>query len=592
VTTPTRDAGPGSEPDHPRRRLGRRRRRTGPFASGYLDVGPGPLTMHESRPEGPVMFRPRKRYIEVGTVFAALVALGTIALVAVLVYRATRVHVDATGISDGAAITTFDAAALEVHLEFESEEEAADATLTVDGQKVEEPAVLGPLMVWRPPAPLAEGDHSIEVAVPRAAFGDSIHTWDFTVDGTAPSLTVPPTVDPVAIDDPARITGTVESGADLTADGEPVDVDDDGGFTLRYERPPAGPVTLEAADRAGNRTTASVVVPVTYPGLRGVHVTAAAWSEEPLRAGVLALIDQGRIDTVELDLKDEEGVVGYDSEVARAHEIGAVVRHYDLDAAVAAIESRGARVVGRIVAFQDPILAQAAWGAGQTSQVVQDVDGGPYDTGGGAFTNPADAAVRRYNLDLAIEAVNRGVDDILWDATRLPTGEPDTIVVPGLAGSASDAVAGFLAESHAALRSRGAYQGVTTVGEAADKGDPLGQDVARIARNADYVAPEVYPGYWGSDRHGVADPPHQPAEFTAALLTRYQQAMAGSGAVLVPWLQDFELRGVDYDDAVVRSMVDAARSVGVDRFLLWSPRVQYSAGLLDAAPPQAAAPSG
>jgi hypothetical protein len=55
--------------------------------------------------------------------------------------------------------------------------------------------------------------------------------------------------------------------------------------------------------------------------------------------------------------------------------------------------------------------------------------------------------------------------------------------------------------------------------------------------------------------------------------------------VLAPWLQDFELRGIDYDDVTVRAMVDAARSVGVDRFLLWSPRVQYSAGLLDAAPP-------
>jgi hypothetical protein len=326
-----------------------------------------------------------------------------------------------------------------------------------------------------------------------------------------------------------------------------------------------------------------VVVPVRYPGLRGVHVTAAAWADQRLRAGVLALVDQGRIDTVELDLKDEDGVVGYDTDVARAREIGAAVGSVDLEAAVAAIEGRGARVVGRIVAFQDPILAGAAWAAGQGSQVIQDAAGGPHDLDRG-FTNPADPAVRRYNLDLAVEAVNRGVDDILWDGMRLPTSEPATIVVPGLRGSASDAVAGFLAESHAMLRSRGAYQGVTTVGEAVDKGDPLGQDVPRLARNADYVAPEVYPGYWGPGRHGVADPPRQPAQFAAALLSRYRRAVDGSGAVLVPWLQDFELRGVDHDDATVRAMVDAARGVGVDRFLLWSPRVQYSAGLLDASP--------
>ena len=127
---------------------------------------------------------------------------------------------------------------------------------------------------------------------------------------------------------------------------------------------------------------------------------------------------------------------------------------------------------------------------------------------------------------------------------------------------------------------------MTTVGEAADKGDPLGQDVARIARNADYVAPEIYPGYWGAGRHGVPDPPRQPAEFTAALLTRYQQAIGRHRARCSP-------RGCRTSSCGASTTATPtcgrwstpARSVGVDRFLLWSPRVQYSAGLLDAAPP-------
>jgi hypothetical protein len=580
VTSSLSDAS-GVEPDAPRGRR-RKRRRAAPFASGRLDFGPGPLTVHERRPEGPAMFREKKRHIEVGTVFAALVALATASLVALLIYRATRVEVDQTGVEDGAVITTFDAAALEVKLEFSSVEEASEATLTVDGEVVDEAGVLGNVMVWRPPAPLAEGDHSIAVAVPRAVFGDSVHRWDFTVDGTPPVLEVPTAVDPVAIDDAAEVTGTVERDADLTAAGDEVRVDDDGRFTLRYDRPPAGPITLEAVDRAGNRTTASVVVPVTYPGLRTVHVTAAAWSSEPLRAGILQLVDERRIDAVELDLKDDTGTVGYDSEVPRALEIGAVTRHYDLDAAVATLEDRGVRVVGRIAAFRDPILAQAAWAAGQGDQVIQSVDGGPYDDTG-YFTNPTHAAVRRYNLDIALEAVRRGVDDILWDDVRLPTGEPDTIVVPSLTSSPSDAVVGFLAEAHSELRRRGAYQGVTVVGMAAETGDTIGQDVARIARNADYLAPQIYPGYWSSGKYGVADPVRQPGEFTFAILARYQQLTAGTGTVLAPWLQDFELRGVDYGDAEVRAMVDAARSLGVDRFLLWSPSVRYSGTALDPA---------
>jgi hypothetical protein len=52
----------------------------------------------------------------------------------------------------------------------------------------------------------------------------------------------------------------------------------------------------------------------------------------------------------------------------------------------------------------------------------------------------------------------------------------------------------------------------------------------------------------------------------------------------VPWLQDFAARGVDFGEAEVRAQIDAARSMGVDRFLLWSPSVRYDAGAVDPAP--------
>ena len=551
--------------------------------AGDVRFDPPTVAIDSRSDGGPAMFRQRRRYIEAGTVFAALVALATVALVGVLVYRGTRVHIEAAGIEDGDAITTLEAAAVELRVVFSSAEAAEGITVTYDGAVVEEPVVEAETLVWRPPAPPAEGDHRIELDVPRAVLDDAHFQWDFTVDGTPPALDVPTAVAPVAIDEAAEVSGTVEEGAELTADGDPVRVGDGGAFTLRYDRPPPGPVTLEAVDRAGNSTTVEVVVPLTYPGLRGVHVTAAAWGNQQLRNGILAMIDEGRIDTVQLDLKDDGGIVGFDTNVARAHEIGAVTRHYDLDTAIATLDNRGVRVVGRIVAFRDPALAEAAWGAGQGDQVIQTSGGELWDDTG-PYTNPASAAVRRYNLDIALDAVGRGVDDILWSDTRLPTGDLGAIVVPGLAGTPSDAVTGFLAEAHSELRRRGAYQGVTVEGEAADQGDPVGQDVTRIARNADYVAPEIFPGYWGNDRYGVADPRRQPGDLVRGVLGRYQQATAGTGAVLVPWLQDFAARGVDFGEPEVRAQIDAARALGVDRFLLWSPTVVYTAAAVDPAP--------
>ena len=573
---------PGTEDEGSRHtlRLGKHKGRgRRPWRSGRLDFAPRPLALEERKPAGPTVFREQRKRIEAGTIFAAVVALATIAFVAVLAYRATRVDIEQTGLEDGAALDGRAAAALEVRIKFASRGDARAASLSFDGEAVEEPTIQGATMVWKPPGELAEGEHRLVLAVPRAVLDDAHLTWRFTVDLTPPTVEVPPMIEPVAIDAPAEVKGRVEEGSTVRADGEEIEVDDEGNFTLSYTRAPAGPIALEAVDEAGNATPASVVVPVTYPSLRGVHVSAPAWGNDELRNGILRLVDEGRIDTVELDLKDDQGIVGFDTTVERAHQIGAVTAFYDLDEAVRALRDRGARVIGRVVAFRDPTLAHAAWGAGETNQVIQSPAGGPYGSAG-QFTNFADPAVRRYNLAIALDAVNRGVGDILWDDTRRPGGDPAGMVIPGLSGSPSDSIAGFLAEAHSELRRRGAYQGVTTDGEAADQGDLVGQDVPRIAANSDYVAPQIFPGYWSAGRHDVASPINQPGDLVRAVLQRFQQASAYRGAVLAPWLQDFALRGVSYGDAQVRAQIDAAASLGIDRFILWDPSVTYSAGAL------------
>ena len=55
--------------------------------------------------------------------------------------------------------------------------------------------------------------------------------------------------------------------------------------------------------------------------------------------------------------------------------------------------------------------------------------------------------------------------------------------------------------------------------------------------------------------------------------------MSGTGARVIPWLQDFSL-GVDYGPAEVRAQIDGAADAGMDDFLLWDPAVTYTAGAL------------
>jgi hypothetical protein len=405
---------------------------------------------------------------------------------------------------------------------------------------------------------------------------DSRFEWNFVIDGSAPGIEVASPI-PVDICEPVTVTGHVEPDAVLTVNGEQVD-HDDGRFTLRYDRPPAGPLALEATDPAGNVSTGEVVFAPQYPGAQGLHVTAAAWAYQPLRDHVLSMVDAGLVSVVELDLKDEAGIVGYDSELAAPQAAGAVVTEYDLEEAVELLHDRGVRVIGRIVAFRDPVLAEWAWANGHADWVVQTPDGEPLDAYGG-FTNFAHPDVRTYNVEIALEAADAGVDEILWDYVRRPEGDLAGMVFPGMTGTPEDGVVGFLGEAHEALRAECVMHGASVFGIAADRPAAVGQDIPRIARNVDYIAPMLYPSHWVDGEYGVDNPNEQPYDIIRAALADFQAKASGTGVALVPWLQDFSL-GHPYGPAEVQAQINAASSLGVQSWLLWNPAVEYTAEAL------------
>lgn len=569
-----------------------------PSRSTKLDLTPGSLRL--SRPKarrsrGPGGPRRAARQIDVFLIVLVLGALGVVAWLAMAFWGATRVEVAATGIEDGRALTPDAAEELDVAIALESTDELYRAELTVDGVPLLEdiePEADGRTVRIRPAdlvatelveGALSEGEHKIELSVGRMFLGDSTFTWRYVVDSVAPALELPPSLDPVPIADPVTVRGTVEEGVDLTFRDEPVDVDD-GEFAVDFDRPPSGALRFTAVDEAGNRTVANVVVPVIYPDTsRAVHVSGAAWANDELRGGVMDLIDQGLIDTVQLDLKDEAGVVSYESQIPMARQIGAVRADYDLREAVQTLEAKGIRVIGRLVAFRDPIYAAAAWADGRQDDVLQTPSGGMLSTYGG-FANYASPAVRQYNLDIALEAVELGVKDILWDYIRRPEGDPDTMVVPGLEGPSSAAVTDFLAHTHAELRRRGAYQGASVFGIAAAAGDSIAQDVPAMAAVVDYLAPMVYPSHWGPGMYRVPSPINEPAAIVGKSLADFQRVTEGTGVRFLPWLQDFTLYGVPYGDAEVKAQIDAAAALGIDGFMLWNPNVRYHGGALTPIP--------
>tara|TARA_B100000959_G_scaffold223391_1_gene236739 strand:- start:2750 stop:4288 length:1539 start_codon:yes stop_codon:yes gene_type:complete len=510
----------------------------------------------------------------------ALASLVTLGGVALLLTNIRQVDIEIGGIEDGVALQPSSIEGTQISFTI-SGANARSAELLLDDFPVSGVQRYGNRIVWIVP-PLTEGSHSLELVVQRRLYGAASSSLDFSVDGTPPLIGLPDVLEPVPMNEPVTIAGTSEPGATVVVGGIPIETQD-GSFVLELDEPPAGPVSVLAIDRAGNTSTFNMIIPVAYPRTQGVHVSAAAWAHDGLKSSVLDLILAGKITAIEISLKNESGVVGYDSGVPLAQETGASTGLFDLRSAIEELHALDVRVIGRIVAFRDPILAKYAWAQGNQDWVIQTADGRPLSKYGG-FTNFQNINVQNYNLDIAREAAEAGIDDILWDYMRRPEGRLDGMFIPGVGlDDPSPIIVDFLRKSQILLREHGVFQGVAVFGISATRGEFIAQDVAGMAHYVDYVSPMVYPSHWSRGEYGVAHPEAQPYDITRASLADFQRVLDGTNTALVPWLQDFSMR-VPYGPAEVKAQIDAAASLGIYDWLIWDPTVTYTAEGIVAAP--------
>lgn len=525
--------------------------------------------------------RPRYRLTRRGKVVFTVLPLAILASIWLLTSGGGGVQI--AGLENGAVIGPPQA---NVTIELAKETDPAAVTVTVDDEELEA-AQSAPNAFVVDLSGLPDGEHRLTVVVDRSfPFRSLRAAREFVLDTTPPSIEVLSPTDPVPVNQ--EVTVSVRVAADdiaaVTIDGEQAAPDENGTISKTYPEPPDAGVVITATDAVGN--TAEELVPIELalagapgaPPMIGVHATGWTWATPELKDPIMEMIDAGLINTVELDLKDEGGDVWYDTGVELAHEIGAVTELHDLEQAVEELHAKGVRVVGRIVNFRDPWLANYAVENGHLDWVIQNPDGSAYGQYGG-FTNPFDPDVREYNMALAEEAARLGVDDIMYDYVR----RPDTlqeIVYPGQDGEPEDAIVSFLAESRERVHAAGARLAAAVFGIAATRPHEVAQDIPRMAAEVDYIAPMIYPSHWGPGEYGVENPNAQPYDITFRSLSDFVQQVEGTGAFIVAWVQDFSL-GIEYGEAEVRAQIDAARDAGVEHILLWDAATTYTRAALD-----------
>lgn len=515
-----------------------------------------------------------------------LATLIFLAVGAVIVPLLRRPAVNLEGIENGALLGA-DGLPASVALSFDRTVAAVEATLDGNSLLV---ALDGLNASFQVPA-TTDGPHEIVVTVDRGTIAPTVRlTREFTVDTTPPTATIVEPTGPVLPIGPVTVAVTVDDPeATVEIGGEPISANAEGIFLREFAEAPSAPVPVLVADALRNASSSEVVITLDLPGIeggepiRGVHATGYTWATPELKDPIMTLIAENKINTVEIDLKDEAGQVWWATSNELANQIGAVEVLWDLSAVVDELHRLGVRVIGRLVVFRDPILSDWAVETGNLDWIVLNPDGTPYGQYGG-YTNPFNREVWEYNISIGEEAARLGVDDVLYDYVRRPDAFMDQLRFPLQEGQTpEDAILGFLAESQPRIHAAGARLGASVFGIAATHPDQIAQPIPAMAELVDYVAPMVYPSHWGPDEYEVADPNSSPYDIVFRSLSEFQRQVEGTDATVLGWLQDFSL-GVDYGQTEVRAQIDAAADAGVVDFLLWDAATTYTEAALDPLP--------
>jgi hypothetical protein len=330
-----------------------------------------------------------------------------------------------------------------------------------------------------------------------------------------------------------------------------------------------------AGAKAEHQSVSGPNAPSMPKEIRGVHVTMALASLPGRLSHYLATPD---LNTIELDVKDEQGRVAFvPRSVPLARRTGAAGPFYDPKGVAGIVHARGDYLVGRVVAFEDPVLSEK-----RPDLAVHNADGSLWQNNAGlGWTNPYDRRVWRYNVDIAAAAAKAGFDEIQFDYVRFPSdGDLSLIRYPGTHQQSKRwTIPAFVQYATARLHPLGVRVSVDVFGLSATRDLGIGQLPRQVSRYVDAVYPMVYPSHYSPGEYGISVPADWPGQTVSHALGDFRRALEGRHTRLVPWLQDFSL-GRTYTLQDIRDQIFAARAHHTDGFLLWNPEGVYTPGAL------------
>ena len=328
--------------------------------------------------------------------------------------------------------------------------------------------------------------------------------------------------------------------------------------------------------------------------VKGIYISGPMAGSPELFGNILDSLNGTEINTVVIDLKDDEGRITCNMDTPVVNEIEAC-RPYvkDMKEMIQSLKERNLYVIARVVAFRDPYLAEK-----KPEWSLHLADGSLYrDRQGMAWVDPYHREVWDYLVEVGTEAKEMGFDEVQFDYIRFSTEGTmkdvvfDEEVTRGR--SKTDVITEFVTYAYEKLASQGLFVSADVFGTIIDSqidADAVGQSYTEMAKHLDYICPMIYPSHYGPGNFGIEYPDTKPYETILAALKKSREAMENAAeedghvshqAIVRPWLQDFtasylgEGKYIKYEYEQIREQIRAVEDAGYEEWMLWSAANRY-----------------
>jgi hypothetical protein len=319
-----------------------------------------------------------------------------------------------------------------------------------------------------------------------------------------------------------------------------------------------------------------------YPVIRGLYLNRFAAQSPRKMHHLFAIADSTEINAFVIDMKDEFGLNYRSSNAEFRKNAGRDKgRVADVKALIDSVKAHGLLPIARIVAFKDPVAADA-----NPDWTIRREDGSIWqDKEGLAWVNAYSRPVWEYNLGVAEELVGLGFGEIQWDYIRFP--EPykslPTQVFPGATLAKPEALAEFLKLARERLNKVGVRSTADIFGLVTTVRGPLevGQYWEKLSPAADVLLPMVYPSHYPHGSFGIPYPNAEPYKVVKTALDTARARDEKLGITkpehVRPWIQAFSLGPLKYGPEQIKAQKQAAYDAGYHGWVLWSPGSFYDA---------------